>query len=304
MINKLVYIADLHFCGQLSKLEAFVDYLYIYTGPQVIILGGDIATSLESMERVLDTFRAKFKEEPLLVIAGNHDLWINNNDCTNSYTIYSKLIPNLCKKYGATYLDQESTIVETYDNVKWGICGTLGWYDYSAKYKGMPLPDEWYAYNKKTYNNDGNYVFLKKGQKSLSDKQFSEYLLKKLKKEINKVEKDVDYLLICTHVPVFPSSIRYREHRGAGADWNNGTAYFYNLTLGEYIKTIDKVKLVLSGHTHTGFDGTVSTEKGAIREVISASDYGHAEVVSVSFYKDILFEVDRFFINDYLCRLL
>lgn len=263
---KLAFISDLHFGSHLDKYTLYHAIKKIKNKDKIdaIVLGGDIAVGIDNIAEVLESFSSNFSS--VYVLPGNHDLWLysTRNDGA-SYTLYSKLLPDLCSKLKCNYLENNNYILLK----DWGLVGTIGWYDYSAKLDMLQLPDDYYKINKFKYNNDGSYVNLGK-----SDKEFALELKKKLETNINKLLPKVNNLIVCTHVPIFDSAIVYNNNEF----WNIGNAYFFNLTLGRYIKTISKLRLVLSGHIHRSISITHKAETGDFIEITSGSDYGNPEI--------------------------
>ena len=289
---RIAFISDLHYAHSRGKyyLDYVVDAMNDIVKPDFIVLGGDISDTVGGFRQVLATVSNGCRKACVSVVAGNHDLWYCNwyspwdNDPMPEHSsddIFFKQIPDICRDTGCIYLEDEPEVLDEYNT--WGMVGTIGWYDYSSKYPYEPFPNKFYKKNKSNYNNDGRFI-----QSKYDDEKLSEWCLQGLKRDIERIYDKVDNIIVCTHVPVFKENVYYKPHTGHGVSWNLGCAYFYNLTLGEYIKTLSKVQVVVAGHTHRRFANKV----GSILSLVSGSDYGVPEVVTVDLLGNGAIEYD------------
>jgi predicted MPP superfamily phosphohydrolase len=263
---KLVHLSDLHTNSlpystirSIQKIE-----------PDVIVLGGDIATGEGgecSLESIFVEFR-KLTSIPILFIPGNHDLWsifwppqINSSDIA----FYTD-IPKLCKENNILYLETDSLIKDD-----WLLSGTIGWYDYSFKYhQYATMPDEYFYRSKRNYNNDGTYI-----KSAYNDVTFANKLKLDLMDRIKKQQRKVQHVAVFTHVPVFEECVTIQD--ASNHNWNFGSSYFYNLSLGKELKKVKKLKLVVSGHTHKGFEAKIDNR---IEFYVNPSDYGMPKILA------------------------
>ena len=145
------------------------------------------------------------------------------------------------------------------------------------------MPNEYLQLNKLSIgNNDGRYVELKEG-----DVLFAKERLDTVKKSIKKAlsSKGVKNLAVMTHVPIFNSGIVTKDD-ASGYGWNLGTSFFYNLTFGNEIIKQDKLKLVVSGHTHGYREDKIQSPTGDVKYLVSGSDYEYPEFFNISLSKN------------------
>lgn len=268
---KTVFVSDIHYHKNYQNLVCSLVRNIGKINPDLIILGGDISDAIGGFQYVLCLFKEHFPDKRIAVIAGNHDLWCQNWVCSvkenTSEIIFNDYIPSVCDQVGVNYLEFNPIIINNCAFV-----GSIGWYDYSAKYPNLPYEDEYYDYNISNYTKDGLYVKMSK-----SNKEFAESCLYRLKTNIEILQntKEIEHIYVFTHVPVFKECVDYRCGSSySNYSWNLGCAYFYNLTIGDYLKTVKKVKAVVSGHTHRHFDQQVKGDHGNIHAFIYGGDYG------------------------------
>ena len=104
---KIAYTADLHQpITPLWQIEQLVKNVSDFK-PEIVILGGDIGESLQDFEKCLRHFR-KSLNCPLLVIPGNHDLWVRRfND---SKKLWFEELPQITKDVGCIWLEGNSFV--------------------------------------------------------------------------------------------------------------------------------------------------------------------------------------------------
>lgn len=125
-------LADIHYPdGGRARLSALANACR-RARPDVLILGGDLATSsLVDFGRVLRAFADV--AEVRLAVAGNHDVWTPHGQATGRR--YRNALPALCRRYDFKLLDVEPVRVGDV-----GFVGGLGWYDYSLRQLEEPFP--------------------------------------------------------------------------------------------------------------------------------------------------------------------
>ena len=273
-MSRVVFCSDIHYQYDKVGLAALIDSIAA-KNPDLVILGGDLADCSNGYKTVLLAFRSEVHK--VACLAGNHDLWSmywrayaqdskHGYDTLNcSYHIYDEFIPEICEDLGVTYLEKDNIVLGN-----WGIVGSLAWYDYSYKHASFNLmPDEYFYLQKKNFNNDGNFLNL-----SYNDVEFSKLIQDRFNQNIEKLHNDpeIKNIFVMTHVPVFEEAIGDQSNKNKS--WLMGSSYFYNLTFGKNL-TSDKIKGVISGHTHYGVQQDIVTPAGnPVRHLTSYSDYG------------------------------
>lgn len=246
-----------------------------------VLLGGDLSDFKNGFQYVLqDLTDDLFPTCPIGVVSGNHDIWGQywDNKMTSDYVLFKEM-PRICKMFPNVTWLEESTIKIG----NWLFAGSLAWYDYSSKREGdatvRMMPDDFYVQNKANSSADARYVHFSQSDIALSQ-ELRENLTTRLGTDLKK--SGVDNLAVFTHVPVFSGAIQWKD-----SNWNLGCQYFYNLTLGDSLRKYDKLKLVMSGHTHHGVEETLVNEIGTdFQHLVSYADYGHPEAYLLELEED------------------
>ncbi len=92
--------------------------------PDAVILAGDVGEGLGGFERMLVLLQAL--DCPRLILPGNHDLWAEPQ--ASSEARWTEILPRLTREHGAIWLEADNWCRDGL-----GVCGTIGWYDYTAR---------------------------------------------------------------------------------------------------------------------------------------------------------------------------
>ncbi|MBX3063393.1 MAG: metallophosphoesterase [Anaerolineae bacterium] len=271
---RIVITSDLHYQQRHphtdSVIRQFVEKLADLK-PDCLIIGGDIGEGVSNFDQMLVLLRVV--DCPRLVLAGNHDLWVYPQDAEHGITsdkLWLDILPRLTREHGAIWLEGENWIR---DGV--GICGTIGWYDFTARDPSIAMSIEEYASNKKMFVNDG--IRLKWDR---NDVDFAEEIGEAFSGRLQALDNDssVREILVVTHVPAFEEGI---IRKSGNIGWNISNAYFGNLTLGTRILASSKVHRVISGHTHVGVEATILGTARPIEMQVIGADYGKPAYVLI-----------------------
>ena len=260
---RIAVTADLHYgITSSGTIAALVDQIAA-AQCDVVLIAGDIGEPDDNFRKALALFERL--NIPRAIVAGNHDLWAGQYP---SRHLWDDVLPHLARRRGCCWLDADSHVL---DGV--GICGTIGWYDYSAKDPRLvDYDDSRYACEKARYNCDAIRIDW-----PTSDREFAAEVLAAFTERLARLQNDpvVKQIIVVTHVPPFAEQIIRKP-----ADdffWNVNNAYFGNLALGRVIEQFGKVRLVVSGHTHVAVDAVhpCSDTPGArtIRAITVGSQY-------------------------------
>ncbi len=209
-----------------------------------VCIAGDIGEPESNFQAALELFATL--DIPCGVVAGNHDVWAGTH---SSQELWESVLPRITADVGATWLEGENVVLGSL-----GICGTIGWYDYSAADPRLAEYDaDRYQRQKSRFNMDGIHINW-----PYTDREFSRQILQAFRRRIKELQDNpaISAIAVITHVPPFEEQI-IRKSR-ADFLWNVNNAYFGNLTLGEEISRRNKTTLVASGHTHVGVDAHVN----------------------------------------------
>jgi len=237
---RIALTADLHYGITSGKAIISLTERIAAEDCDLVLIAGDIGEPDGNFRDALMFFESL--TIPRALVAGNHDLWAA--DYSSRY-LWDDVLPYHAHNSGFVWLDTKNVICGPV-----GICGTIGWYDYSAKDPRLTdYDDERYAREKGQFNYDALKIDW-----STTDQEFAAEVLAAFRTRINElqVNPDIKTIVVMTHVPPFEQQII----RKASDDfmWNVNNAYFGNLTLGRELLRYSKVQLVVSGHTHVGID--------------------------------------------------
>lgn len=283
---RVVVTADLHY--RPSAREAYIEFAEHVQElkPACFIIAGDVGHPLRLFQRALQLFARL--DCPRLLIAGNHDVYRGEYD---SRTLWESVLPEATRDEGFVWLEQEViTLPLAADDAGWlaasgrdeehagggsqsdptvrftdsprpallGICGTLGWYDYSSGDPGLNYSTTDYRRLKRLVNHDADYINW-----PWSDVAMARYLTRGFGERLALLEDDprVRQVLAVTHMPIFEQAVpRQLENEF----WRLLSAYVGNFTLGRLVARASKVSHVVSGHVHRPGHWTVQGEHGPI----------------------------------------
>lgn len=263
---RIAITSDLHYpITSKGTILELIDRIKL-SDSKVVCLAGDIAEcrlGTHLFTECVKFFTYAFSN--VCVVLGNHDCW---DDYGNSQLHFDKILPELCKNAGAHYLENNNYYL---DNLT--IVGSMLHYDYSAKSKEASIYDDsWFAVNKGKFNNDAYYLKLTK-----SDIEFATELGNKFVYRLKEADADenVHSIVIVTHDPCFDCQVTRKP------EWIYSNAYFGNITYENEIKKINKLKHVVSGHTHCRTKDEIIVDNRTINVETLGSDYYKPEFVIV-----------------------
>lgn len=217
--------------------------------PEVILVLGDIGEcriDIDHFRNCLKLIRSIFKNIPILVIPGNHDLWTDGN--YSSLDLYHKLLPEVTEQEGCFWLQNKNWVKDGT-----AIVGTMMHYDYSAiDTVGVcsKLNKNYFIANKKRIVNDGNYLV------GFDDIEFAEKEGKEFRDRLLDAQNspDVSGIVVATHTPCTEFQMTRNPH---DFGWSICTPFFGNLSHEEFIFKQSKVLNIVSGHSHRGNRSTI-----------------------------------------------
>lgn len=267
---KITATSDLHY--------PFLDYHELFKSKSdLIVIAGDISSYSHVFEEAIKTFRTS---TPIVAVLGNHDLYTEGED---SFLVAEKLKFE-CKKYNIHLLDDKPFIFHDTAFV-----GNIGWYDYSfadinseqiigvdnvkgIKFKkACEITEEDFA-QKSFYHGNQSKTWMDKKfiHTNLKDKQILDIQLNKLERDLMFAEKNADKIVYVSHHVPISDFIYSRDLL-----WNVFNAYQGSAKLGDTALKNNKVKCIISGHSHIPNKRTkftpcydVSSEKVIPQEII------------------------------------
>lgn len=231
---RILVTADLHY--RPTQRATFLDFSQRISGrqPDCLIVAGDVGHPLRLFRRGLQLFRTLTC--PRLLIAGNHDVYRGE---FHSRDLWQVQLPHAARQEGFVWLEEQNLVVQEV-----GICGTMGWYDYSARPPHLPYVADEYRALKRLVCHDADYVDW-----PWSDVAMARYLQRGFARRLHALETDaaVRQIVVITHWPIFAEATPQRPQ---SAFWSLLSAYMANFTLGQLVRQSSKVTHVVSGHIH------------------------------------------------------
>lgn len=275
--HKIIITADLHYpMTPADMLRAHAKKISRLK-PDIVVIAGDIGEtrlSLANVRDALDFYRDIISAKcPILVIPGNHDLWTDHDEYS-SLQLWETLLKQETTRAGCLWLEGNYVVRQDI-----AIVGSYLHYDYSAIDTVGPcskLPPAWFEKNKGSYNNDGNYMRGLPDDKTFAD-QIGKVFLDQLHQAQDNPE--VNHIVVVTHVACLEEQMCRHPH---DANWAMATPYFGNLTYQKAILACDKVRWVVSGHSHKGRKEII--QRGQMEDVQAVSldaDYRKPEHIVV-----------------------
>lgn len=243
------------------------DVLRDVPAPDVLVLAGDNGEGPDRLAPLLRLLRAELPATPILFVLGNHDLWSEKS---------GRSMLNIFTSVASARWDRMDPLLHylearPYRVGRTAFLGTIGWYDYSARDPGTAdrCDAAWYRKHKRRIMS-AEYLNLLRAP---SDIDFAAAVAEPFLRQLDLLEQDptVEQIVVVTHVPVVEQQITRKPW---DLDWQEGAAYFGNLTLGAEVLRRRKVRCIWSGHTHSPQFATVARDGAASVEVlVTPSDY-------------------------------
>jgi hypothetical protein len=259
---RLAFTSDIHVD---INGEAVLDALAVHVArvlPDVLVLAGDVATELGLYTRCLR--RVREGAGRVLVVAGNHDLWLTpaeRADGLDSAERLRRLLPAACAEAGADLLDSGPVEI---DGV--GFVGTCGWYDLTTREPDLPAPMEAYRSGRWAgvrMNDPLNVSFPGPDGRPLAMEDVARTMRERLRDHLRACR--ARRIVAVTHTLPFVEQIVRKPYDG----WRFANAFMGSLPLGDVLRNDPRVVLAIAGHTHHGSD----LRFGRLRAVVSPLGY-------------------------------
>jgi putative phosphoesterase len=205
--------------------------------PDVLVICGDISANLIKFSQTLLAFQKLNSQCHKLLVAGNHDIWVDKKSIITSEQKYS-MITDISSECDFHHLGGRPTII---DGI--GFCGTIGWYDYSFRQEKYKIALE--QYESKRYGNsiwnDVNYA-----KWGCADIKLARRFEGELQAQIDSIKNQVSQIIVVTHHLPFQESVVYQGN----LPWDFFSAFMGSRILGEICVNEPLVTHALFGHTH------------------------------------------------------
>lgn len=245
---KLIFTSDLHY--PITKWDLIQKLAKDIAGenPRALVLGGDIGETVRDHRFIIECIEL-FVETvgcPILVFAGNHDLWVSPDSKIDSRQIWESKFRKWVEAAGARYLEDQNFLYIEEDGRTVAVVGSYLHCDYSTKDTiGAVgnLPDDYFWENKKRFINDGVYM-----RGLPNDREFAGEIGRGFLARLHQT-KTADAVVVCTHNPAVEELIIRRPH---DTSWAMSTPYFGNISYQKELAEMKNLKYIISGHTHVG----------------------------------------------------
>jgi putative phosphoesterase len=238
---KLMHIAavsDIHARSNgLDKdlLEAIRNRAANHT-PDVFIVAGDLSERLDDLDLALSSI--KIENCVNLYVAGNHDIWFEEDRGLGSLEKYSKLIQEKCEENGFIHLPNTPYIQEDL-----AIVGSIGWYDYSFRRIDLDIPLD--NYKAKQYR-DSYWRDLYCVDWTFTDQEATDLLNEKLRYDLKTLPAKVRRIIYVSHHLPFKELTFYKDR----LPWDFFSAFMGAVSTGEIVQNDKRIILTISGHSH------------------------------------------------------
>ena len=110
---RIAITADLHYpTTSRETLLSFAEQIKSHN-PSLVALVGDIGETFNDVDyfdACIAIFRKILEETPILIVAGNHDLWVPPNANWNSIDLFERILPKMTLARKCHWLETENYV--------------------------------------------------------------------------------------------------------------------------------------------------------------------------------------------------
>lgn len=265
---RLAYTSDIHVDAGAGN-AALLPYLAARTtalAPDAFVLAGDVAETLAGVAGALAAFAAL--RCPKFYLPGNHDLFVEGAPApgATSRDKYERLLPAVAAAAGFQYLGLDPHRVG--DVV---FCGVTGWYDYTFRDPTLAAVVSQSHYDGGRWRDirafDRGHVFWPRDAATAartsaaathaaqpasaagvwaSDRELEAWMRARLAAQLERVQPPARSIVAVVHVLPFAELVR----RGAFGPVAFHDAWLGSAALGECLRRVPELRLVVCGHQH------------------------------------------------------
>lgn len=252
---KIIVTADLHLpMTSASDIKQMISDIQ-KESPDIVVLAGDLGETrirYDLFQECIEFFTQKLNC-PVLVIPGNHDLWVDPQSPIDSLEMWQTQLIQQTIAAKACWIEDQNF---THKGVS--IVGSMLHYDFSAKDTIGPTAGytkEYFIQNKKRIINDGIF-FRGLPEDIVFAKEIGEAFRKRLIDA--QMNPHVHEIIVVTHVPCTEQQITRNPH---DVSWSLATPFFGNLSHVDWFVNCSKISHIISGHSHRGNKGKLYPTK-------------------------------------------
>jgi putative phosphoesterase len=235
---KIAAVSDLHVLPIVSDdaLLAAIQRRVEEMKPDVFVVAGDISDRLDVLARSLRMLHVDACHN--LYVAGNHDIWFEENGGSGSLEKYSEKIGEACVESGFHHIPDAPLAI---DGV--GFVGSVGWYDYSFRREDMNIPLE--NYERKEHKGAVWYDLFRVDWR-FNDREATELFNRRLEYDIQSLPEEIERIVYVSHHLPFRELTVYKNR----FPWDFHSAFMGATSTGDILMGDHRVILSISGHSH------------------------------------------------------
>jgi len=235
---RIAAISDLHVLpdGSDRNLIESIKRRVKEVDPDVFVIAGDISDRLDILSDSL--LQLNVDSCTNLYVAGNHDIWFEDEKSPTSLEKYSKHVGEICTDNGWQHLpDHHFSIGNT------AFIGSIGWYDYSFRRSELEIPME--HYEQKEYRGAVWYDLFKIDW-GYSDVEATDLFNRKLEYDLSMFPESITQIVYVSHHLPFRELTVYKDQ----LPWDFHSAFMGAQSTGRILESDGRVILSISGHSH------------------------------------------------------
>ena len=235
---RIAAISDIHVRSQRAD-DALIEGIRNRVedlAPDIFVIAGDISHRLDDLRDALSKLKITGCEN--LYVAGNHDVWFEEEIGLGTLEKYSKAIGEVCRDTGFIHLPDGPYVTGDLAFV-----GSLGWYDYSFRRMDLDISEE--QYEKKQYRGSYWRDFYCVDW-TFTDKEATQLLNEKLQYDLNALPDSVQRVVYVSHHLPFQDLTLYKDK----LPWDFFSAFMGATSTGKILQEDSRVILSISGHSH------------------------------------------------------
>lgn len=235
---KIAAISDLHVLPNdidknlLESIKRRVEEL----NPDVFIIAGDISDCLNVLSDSLSQLYVDSCTN--LYVAGNHDIWFEDEAHPSSMEKYSKHMNEICRKNGFMHLPDYQFI-----SGNTAFVGSIGWYDYSFRKVELEIPMD--HYEQKEHQGSVWYDVFKIDW-GYTDIEVTDLFNRKLEYDLSTLPENITKIVYVSHHLPFQDLTIYKNR----LPWDFHSAFMGAQSTGRILVNDGRVVLSISGHSH------------------------------------------------------
>jgi len=204
--------------------------------PDVFVIAGDISDRVDILSDSLSQLRVDSCVN--LYVAGNHDIWFEEEKSPSSLEKYSKYMNEICSKNGFTHLPDHHFVSKNIAFV-----GSMGWYDYTFRRPDLEIAMK--HYEQKEYQGAVWYDLFKIDW-GYNDVEATDLFNRKLEYDLSTLPESITKVVYVSHHLPFRELTIYKDR----LPWDFHSAFMGAQSTGRILEKDGRVVLSISGHSH------------------------------------------------------